>query len=90
MVRIKPLGIGRSDAGDGTSYSALNAAPVTFSVETNDITIAGRSFTYPSHVIAPSMDNEALFNAFMPPRIKAFIDGVNVNVMAVGPAGGAH
>ena len=87
VVRIKPLGVGASDKGAGTSYSALNATPVTFSAETNDITVGGRQFTYPSHVIAPSTDNEGLYNAFMPPRVQAFLDGVNVNVMAYGQTG---
>jgi len=87
VVRIKPLGVGASDNGAGTSFSALNATPVTFSTESNDITIDGRLFSYPSHVIAPSMDNEALYNTFMPPRIQAFLDGVNVNVMAYGQTG---
>jgi hypothetical protein len=87
VVRVKPLGIGSSDKGSGTSFSALNAKPVTFSVETNDISIDGRLFTYPSHVITPDMDNEALYNAYMPPRVQAFLDGVNVNVMAYGQTG---
>ena len=55
VVRIKPLGVGASDKGTGTSYSAVNAAPVNYSTETNDLTVGGRLFTYPSHVIAPAM-----------------------------------
>ena len=30
------------------------------------------------------MDNQALFDAFMPKRIDAFLAGVNVSVMAYG------
>ena len=87
VVRIKPLGVGMSDKGSGASYSALNAAPVSFSTESNDITVAGAEFTYPSHVIPPTMDNEALYEGFMPPRVQAFLDGINVNVMAYGQTG---
>ena len=52
-----------------------------------EIKIDGREFTYPSHVIAPDMDQAALYDHFMPPRIRQFLDGVNVNVMAYGQTG---
>ena len=40
-----------SDKGSGTSFSALKATPVTFSSESNDITVDGRLFTYPSQAL---------------------------------------
>ena len=33
------------------------------------------------------MDQAALYDHFMPPRIRQFLDGVNVNVMAYGQTG---
>lgn len=82
MVRIKPLGIGVSDQGAGSA-----ARDVEFSTQTADLVVAGRRFTYPSHVIAPEMDNEALYQAFMPQRVQEFLKGINVNIMAYGQTG---
>ena len=90
VVRIKPLGAG----GGGGERSAicrwgccgsdvLGAAGQHHSLRC-DRTMR---FTYPSHVIAPDMDQAALYDHFMPPRVQAFLDGVNVNVMAYGQTG---
>mmetsp|Transcript_30270 Transcript_30270/g.70694 ORF Transcript_30270/g.70694 Transcript_30270/m.70694 type:complete len:440 (+) Transcript_30270:372-1691(+) len=86
VVRIKPLGAG----GGGVEKSAgfVDAGQgVSFSSERAEITVDGRSFAYPSHVISPQMRQQELFDAFMPPRIRAFMDGTNVNVMAYGQTG---
>ena len=87
VVRIKPLGAG-GGGGERSAQSALGAAAgVAYSVQQAQITVAGSEFTYPSHVIAPDMDQAALYGHFMPPRVQAFLDGVNVNVMAYGQTG---
>ena len=85
VVRIKPLGAG----GGGGERSAASGAPtgVSFSTDQAEVTVDGRRFHYPSHVIAPDMDQQALYDAFMPVRMQAFIDGMNVNVMAYGQTG---
>jgi hypothetical protein len=85
VVRIKPLGAG----GGGGERSAAAAAgtDVSFSTQNAEVKIGGRLFTYPSHVIGDAMGQQELFDAFMPPRVKAFLDGVNVNVMAYGQTG---
>ena len=85
VVRIKPLGAG-GGGGERSSIHATSSA-VTYSVPRAEIKIDGRDFTYPSHVIAPDMDQAALYDHFMPPRIQQFLDGVNVNVMAYGQTG---
>ena len=85
VVRIKPLGAG-GGGGERSSIHATSSA-VTYSVPRAEIKIDGREFTYPSHVIAPDMDQAALYDHFMPPRIQQFLDGVNVNVMAYGQTG---
>jgi len=46
-----------------------------------------KHYTYPEHVVPPSVDNAGLFEAFLPSRIAAFFEGVNVNVMAYGQTG---
>mmetsp|Transcript_58980 Transcript_58980/g.108105 ORF Transcript_58980/g.108105 Transcript_58980/m.108105 type:complete len:443 (-) Transcript_58980:7-1335(-) len=83
VVRIKPLGVGSSDQG----AQQAGTTGVEFSTQPAELTVDGRRFTYPSHVIAPTMDNEALYNAFMPPRVEAFLQGINVNIMAYGQTG---
>ena len=82
VIRIKPLGAG-GGGGESSAHAAAEG-DVTFSMHPPFVQLGPARFTYPSHVIAPAMDNEALHNAFMPPRIQAFLDGVNVNVMAYG------
>jgi hypothetical protein len=85
VVRIKPLGAG-GGGGERSSIHATSSA-VTYSVPRAEIKIDGREFTYPSHVIAPDMDQAALYDHFMPPRVQQFLAGVNVNVMAYGQTG---
>jgi len=83
VVRIKPLGVGLSDQGAEQAASRV----VEFSTQSAELTVDGRKFTYPSHVIAPTMDNQALYDAFMPSRVEAFLQGINVNIMAYGQTG---
>ncbi|EOD20793.1 hypothetical protein EMIHUDRAFT_117465 [Emiliania huxleyi CCMP1516] len=85
VVRMKPLGAG----GGGGERSSASGAPsgVTFSAPKAEVTVDGRLFSYPSHVIAPEMDQQALYDAFMPVNMQAFVDGVNVNVIAYGQTG---
>ena len=85
VVRIKPLGAGGGGGERSAAYGPASA--VTFSTNPPSITVDGRLFEYPSHIITPDMDNQALFDAFMPKRIDAFLAGVNVNVMAYGQTG---
>ena len=87
VVRIKPLGAGGGGGERSAQSAAGTSVGVTYSVQQAQITVAGSEFTYPSHVIAPDMDQQALYSHFMPPRVQAFLDGVNVNVMAYGQTG---
>ena len=83
-MRIKPLGAG-GGGGERSSIHATSSA-VTTSGPRAEIKIDGREFTYPSHVIAPDMDQAAPY--FMPRvTIQHLLDGVNVNVMAYGQTG---
>ena len=75
----KGKGKGSTVKGPGTG--------VTFSTSPPELAVGGKAFTYPSHVIAPEMDQQALYDEFMPPRVQAFLDGVNVNIMAYGQTG---
>ena len=90
-MRIKPLGAG--GGGGEASAAALDGAPPPPSVHYTalplppSVTIDGRVFSYPRHVIGPEMDQRALYDEFMPQRVAAFLDGVNVNVMAYGQTG---
>ncbi|KAK3234898.1 hypothetical protein CYMTET_54874 [Cymbomonas tetramitiformis] len=82
VVRIKPLGVGMSDQG------ALQASKdVEFCSQSSRLVVDGRQFTYPSHVIAPTMNNQEMYDAFMPNRVEAFLQGINVNIMAYGQTG---
>ena len=85
VVRIKPLGAG--GGGGERSAHAGTSGHVSYSTSPASITVTGREFDYPSHVISPEMDQQALYDAFMPPRIRGFLDGVNVNIMAYGQTG---
>jgi hypothetical protein len=86
VVRVKPLGAG-GGGGEKSALTASDARGVIFDTVKAEIKVDGRRFAYPSHVIGPSMDQQALFDAFMPLRVQAFLDGVNVNVMAYGQTG---
>ena len=60
---------------------------MTFSMHPPSVQLGPARFTYPSHVIAPTMDQAELYDAFMPKRVQAFLDGINVNIMAYGQTG---
>lgn len=87
VVRIKPLGAG-GGGGERSAGAASAAAPsVQYSTEAAEVVIDGRRFAYPSHVISPEMDQEALYEAFMAARVDAFLEGTNANIMAYGQTG---
>ena len=85
VVRIKPLGAG----GGGGERSAFlgPSRRIDYTTRPATVTVDGRLFAYPSHIITPEMDQAALFDAFMPRRVQAFMRGTNVNVMAYGQTG---
>ena len=89
VVRIKPLGSGGGGGEASAVVATRDGAPLPPSVQytARSVTIDGRVFKYPRHVISPEMDQRALYDEFMPRRVAAFLDGVNVNVMAYGQTG---
>ena len=89
VVRIKPLGAGGGGGEASAVAAARDGAPPPPSVRytARSVTIDGRRFDYPRHVIGPEMDQRALYDAFMPQRVQAFLDGINVNIMAYGQTG---
>ena len=61
---------------------------MTFSMHLPSIQPGPARFTYPSHVIAPTMDQAELYDAFIAAAgSAAFLDGINVNIMAYGQTG---
>lgn len=85
VVRIKPLGAG--GGGGEASASRGDSGKISYDVGEANIRVDGRSFTYPSHVISPEMDQQALYDGFMPPRVAQFMGGGNVNVICYGQTG---
>ena len=77
VVRIKPLGAGggggERSATAGTSSSMTE--PFAYSLVTPSVTVRGREWAYPRHVISPEMDQGGLFEQFMPSRVDGFFDG---------------
>ena len=82
------MGVGTSDGVErsGTGLADGQGA-LRYEKTKGHVAVGAKKFTYPAHVITPEMDNEALFAQFMPQRIEAFLEGVNVNVMAYGQTG---
>ena len=68
VVRIKPLGAG-GGGGERSASSTGASTAVSVSTEAADVTVDNRHFDYPPHVISPNMDQQALFDAFMPARM---------------------
>jgi len=91
IVRVKPLGAG--GGGVEQSSTGLNdgEAALRFSPDQRGIAVlingAPKVFKYPKRVIPPSLDNAGLYDQFLPQRVEAFFNGVNVNVMAYGQTG---
>ena len=90
IVRIKPLGAG----GGGVEKSSTGYLDGEAAIRYNSyegITVKHASgeklYTYPKHIIPPSVNNEALYDQFLPQRIDAFFNGINVNIMAYGQTG---
>ena len=89
VVRVKPLGAG-GGGGERSAKAAAEAAPsggVEYSTDPPSLTVGGRTFSYPSHVIAPEMGQQELYASFMPARVNLFMNGTDVNVMAYGQTG---
>lgn len=91
VVRVKPIGVGaggveKSVTGilDGEGALRYSSKPPQVSVVKSK---TAKTFKYPAHVITPDIDNESLYDIFMPRRVQAFLDGVNVNVLAYGQTG---
>ena len=82
VVRVKPLGAG---GGGGERSSVTGVSTVSYG--NNSINVGSKSYSYPKMVIGPEVEQEALFNEFMPSRIQGFFDGFNVNVIAYGQTG---
>lgn len=85
VVRVKPLGAG----GGGGEVSACEDL-VDSALETtpHSIGVKGRIFTYPEHVIEAGVDQQQLYDTFMPRRVDAFLEGCNANIMVYGQTGG--
>jgi len=58
---------------------------VTYSKK--QITVGEKTYLYPSDIVAPNTSQKDLFDAYMPHRIEAFLDGHNATVMAYGQTG---
>jgi hypothetical protein len=97
-VRIKPVGAGAGGVeasaagltdGQGALSWTKNTSTETSGAAQVSVEASGRrrTYRYPSHVIPPALDNAKLYALFMPVRIDAFLNGVNVNIMAYGQTG---
>ena len=89
IVRVKPMGAG----GGGIERSGTDLkdgdGALKFDYESIDVQTkhSVKKFTYPRHVVGPELDNEGLYQQFLPSRIDAFFEGINVNVMCYGQTG---
>jgi hypothetical protein len=88
IVRIKPMnagggGVESSGKGLGDGEGALRFGPD----HCRGISVGSKTFTYPEHVIPPSLDNAGLYDMFLPQRVDALFEGVNVNVVCYGQTG---
>jgi len=82
VVRIKPLGAG-GGGGEKSAKSGVSAIQYTKST----VSIKGKSFSYPTMVVDPTMKQDVLFNEFMPNCIDGFFEGYNANLIAYGQTG---
>ena len=48
---------------------------------------SGRCFDYMNHLVPPDVNNEQLYEQFVPQRIDSFFNGINVNLLAYGQTG---
>ena len=94
IVRVKPLGAGgggveSSAAGTGMRDGVDGAVFYSPGSTTVDVRTPHsiKTFSYPRHVVPPTTDNARLFEEFLPHRIDAFFEGVNVNVLCYGQTG---
>ncbi len=86
VVRIKPLGAG-GGGGEASAAGAAAARSLTFDVTANSVTVDGRTFAYPTHVMGPGMDNASVYAAYMPTRVAQFLSGVDANIVCYGQTG---
>ena len=89
VVRVKPLGAG---AGGGEVSALGRYASPAVTVGEKGVRVAThmgrvRDFLYPHHIVSPSDGQAQVYAKFMQPRINAFLDGINVNVMCYGQTG---
>eukprot|EP00946_MAST-07B_sp_MAST-7B-sp1_P002458 g2458.t1 len=94
IVRVKPLGAGgggveRSAAGTGLRNGVDGSIRYDTSSNRLDVhtTHTVKSFDYPRHIVLPTTSNEQMYKDFLPHRIDAFFEGVNVNLMCYGQTG---
>ena len=88
VVRIKPMGAGSGGVERSGFGLKDGAGALRFSNSPPSVAVEGRKkWDYPRTVVTPETDNAALYDTLMPERNKAFLDGVNVNLMAYGQTG---
>ena len=87
FVRVKPMGAG--SGGVETSGRGLKdgEGAVLYSNNPPSVAVNRKKWSYPKVVATPEVDNSELYEMIMPERIDAFLDGVNVNLMAYGQTG---
>ena len=89
IVRIKPMGAGGGGVeSSGNGLDDLQGA-LRFNHGIVEVTsqYTVKQFSYPKHIIPPDLDNEGVYNQFIPHRIDVFFEGINVNVMCYGQTG---
>lgn len=88
VVRLKPLGAG---GGGGESSAGTtdddDSRSLSYNLSPNRISIGGRCWKYPRHIVPPGSTQEQTYNEFLPVRIQSFLDGFNVNILAYGQTG---
>ena len=89
IVRVKPMGAGGGGIESSGSDLKDGDGALKFDRESIDVHTAHsvKNYAYPRHVVSPETDNEGLYEQFLPSRIDAFFEGVNVNVMCYGQTG---
>lgn len=91
IVRVKPLGAGGGGVEKSSTGLVDGGGAVLYGEGISGVGVSmsggAKKYTYPKHVIPPSLDNAGLYEQFLPQRLDAFFEGVNVNVMAYGQTG---
>ncbi len=88
VVRIKPLGAG---GGGGESSATLGSGASVWSDGSSVVVEGGtrqaKRYSYPEHIITPEHEQGDLYDMFMPQRVDAFLNGMNVNIICYGQTG---